>query len=141
VTLLRVLGVVAVLVLGLAACGGGNRKTYVKANAALFNQLPHFPGSHVEDETTTAYHADESGPVAGYSTRFDLTLPPGATADAVASFYRQRLGPRWRLVENIGGSVLNFRRGRAFLSVNLENVNRQMLEIAVDHEYYGKLGR
>ena len=47
------------LVLGLAACGGGNRRTYVKANAALFKQLPHFPGSRVEDETTVAYHADE----------------------------------------------------------------------------------
>jgi hypothetical protein len=141
VTLLRVFGVIALLVLGLAGCGGGDRKAYVKANATLFEQLPHFPGSRVEDETTMAYHADESGPVAGYSTRFDLTLPPRATADAVASFYRRRLEPQWRLVENLGGLVLNFRRGKAFLSVNLENANAHMLEIAVDHEYYGKLDR
>jgi hypothetical protein len=141
VTLLQVFCVIALLVLGLAGCGGGERKAYVKANATLFEQLPHFPGSRVEDETTTAYHADESGPVAGYSTRFDVTLPTRATADAVASFYRRRLGARWQLVENLGGSVLNFRRGNAFLSVNLENADAHMLEIAVDHEYYGKPGR
>jgi hypothetical protein len=141
VTSLRAVGVIAVLVLGLAGCGGGDRKAYVKANATLFEQLPRFPGSGVQDETTTAYHAEESAPVDGYSTRFDLTLPPSATADAVALFYRRRLAPRWRLVENLGGSVLNFRSGKAFLSVNLENADAHMLEIAVDHEYYGKLGR
>jgi hypothetical protein len=140
VRLLRAVGVITLLVLGLAGCGG-DREAYVKANKTLFEQLPRFPGSRLEGETTTAYHADESGPVAGYSTRFDLTLPPQATADAVGSFYRRRLGPRWRLVENLGGSVLNYRRGKAFLSVNLENADAHMLEIAVDHEYYGKLDR
>jgi hypothetical protein len=135
----RAVGVIALLVLGLAGCGGGDRGSYVKANKTLFEELPRVPGSRIEDETTTAYHAEESGPVAGYSTRFDLTLPPQATADAVGSFYRRRLGPQWRLVENLGGSVLNFRKGKAFLSVNLENAHAHMLEIAVDHEYYGKL--
>ena len=129
---------ITLLVLGLAGCGGGDRKAYVKANETLFEQLPRFPGSRVENETTTAYHADESGPVAGYSTRFDLTLPSQATAGDVGSFYRRRLGPQWRLVENLGGLVLNFRRERAFLSVNLENADAHMMEIAVDHEYYGK---
>jgi hypothetical protein len=134
-------GVMALLVLGLAGCGGGDRKAYVKANETLFEQLPRFPGSRVEDETTTAYHAEESGPVAGYSTRFDLTLPSQAAAGDVSSFYRRRLGPRWRLVENLGGSVLNFRKGRAFVSVNFENAGAHMMEVAVDHEYYGKLDR
>lgn len=135
---------ITALVLGLAGCSGGDRdrRAYVKANETLFEQLPHFPGSRVENETTTMYHADESGPVAGYSTRFDLTLPPRAGgADTVGSFYRRRLGPQWRLVENLGGTVLNFRKGRGFISVNLENADAQMLEIAVDHEYYGKLDR
>ena len=107
----------------------------------LFEQLPRLPGSRVEDETTTVYHADESGPVAGYSTRFDLSLPSEATAGDVGSFYRRGLGPQWRLVENLGGSVLNFRRGRAFVSVNFENAGAHMMEVAVDHEYYGKLDR
>jgi hypothetical protein len=138
---LRAVGAITLLVLGLAGCGGGDRKAYVKANQTLFRQLPRFPGSSVEDETTMAYHADESGPVAGYSTRFELTLPPQATGDAVGSFYRRRLGSRWRLVENLGGLVLNYRRGKAFLSVNLENADARMLEIAVDHDYYGKLDR
>jgi hypothetical protein len=136
-----VVGVLALLVLGLAGCGGGDRKAYVKANRTLFEQLPRFPGSSVEDETTVVYHAEESGPVAGYSTRFELTLPAQATADAVGSFYRRRLGSQWRLVENLGGLVLNFRSGKAFLSVNLENADAHMLEVAVDHDYYGKLDR
>jgi hypothetical protein len=140
-TRLRAVGVVTLLVLGVAGCGGGDRKAYVKANKALFEQLPRLPGSRVEDETTTAYHADESGPVAGYSTRFDLSLPSEATAGDVGSFYRRRLRPQWRLVENLGGSVLNFRRGRAFVSVNFENAGAHMMEVAVDHEYYGKLDR
>jgi hypothetical protein len=138
---LRAACVITLLVLGLAGCGGSDRKAYVKANQILFEQLPRFPGSRVGDETTTAYHADESGPVAGYSTRFELTLPAQATADVVGSFYRRRLGSQWRLVENLGGSVLNFRKGKAFLSVNLENADAHMLEIAVDHDYYGKLDR
>jgi hypothetical protein len=138
---LRAFGVVALVVLGFAGCGGGDRKAYVKANEALFERLPRFPGSRVEDETTTTYHTEESGPVAGYSTRFELTLPSQATADDVAAFYRRRLGPQWRLVENLGGSVLNYRSGKAFLSVNLENAGVHMLEIAVDHDYYGKPDR
>jgi hypothetical protein len=40
-------------------------------------------------------------------------------------------------VENLGVLVLNFRRDRAFLSLNLENADAHMMEIAVDHEYYG----
>jgi hypothetical protein len=112
VTWLRAVGVIALLVLGLAGCGGGDRKAYVKANETLFEQLPRFPGSRVENETTTAYRANESGPVAGYSTRFDLTLPSQATAGDVGSFYRRRLGPQWRLVENLGGLVLNGPYGR-----------------------------
>jgi hypothetical protein len=138
VTWLRAVGVIALLVLGLAGCGGGDRKAYVKANETLFEQLPRFPGSRVENETTTAYRANESGPVAGYSTRFDLTLPSQATAGDVGLFYRRRLGPQWWLVENLGGLVLNFRKERAFLSVNLESAGAHMMEIAVDHKYYGK---
>ena len=138
---LGAVGLIVLLGLGLVGCGGGDRTAYVKANKTLFEQLPRFPGSRVEGETTTAYHSEEGGPVAGYSTRFDLTLPPQATADAVGAFYRRRLGPQWRLVESLGGLVLNFRKRKAFLSVNLENADVQMLEIAVDHEYYGKLGR
>ena len=138
---LRAAGVVTLLVVGLVGCGGGDRKAYVKANEALFEQLPRYPGSRVESQTTTAYRAEEGGPVAGYGTRFDLALPRAATAEAVGAYYRRHLGPRWRLVENLGNSVLNFRKGKAFVSVNLENVHHRMLEVAVDHAYYGKLDR
>jgi len=70
-----------------------------------------------------------------------MTLPTSATASALSSFFRQRLEPQWQLVETLDGTVLNFRQGDASLSVNLDNAHIHRLEIAVDHGYYGKLGR
>jgi hypothetical protein len=122
-------------------CGGVDRGRYVKANERLFTALPSFPGARLRSETSTAYRSSETGPVAGYGTRFDLRLPTTATAAGVSSFFRKRLRPRWRLIETLDGAVFNFRRGTSFVSVNLENVQLHSLEIAVDHAYYGKLGR
>jgi len=134
--------VVTLLAAGLAGCGiGVDRGAYVKANERLFQQLPSFPEARLDSETSTAYRSSESGPVAGYSTRFDLELPAAATAAGLNSFFRQRLRPRWRLVEAIDGPVFNFRSGKAFVSINLDNAQVHVLEIAVDHAYYGKLGR
>lgn len=125
----------------LAVGCGVDRGAYVKANERLFAELPSFPAAHLESEVSTAYHSSDSGPVVGYGTRFDLELPASAVAPAVSSFFRQRLQPRWRLVETLDGPVFNFRRGKASVSVNLENAHIHVLEIAVDHDYYGKLGR
>jgi hypothetical protein len=130
------------LAAGLAGCGSRvDRGAYVKANERLFKQLPSFPGARLESETATAYRSSESGPVVGYSTRFDHKLPAAATAANVSSFFRGRLRPRWRLVEAIDGPVFNFRSGKASVSINLENAQVHILEIAVDHAYYGRLGR
>jgi hypothetical protein len=130
------------LAVALAGCGGGVQcRSYVKANHALFERLPTYPGARLRTETSTAYRSDDSGPVSGYGTRFELDLPPSATAATVGAFYRRRLEPQWRLVERLDGPVLNFRRARAFVSINLDNAPVHRLEIAVDHSYYGKLGR
>jgi hypothetical protein len=140
----RVIAVVVgtLVAAGLAGCGSGvDRGAYVKANERLFKQLPSFPGARLDSETSTVYRSSESGPVVGYGTRFDLMLPVAATAASVSSFFRERLRPGWRLVEAIDGPVFNFRRGKASVSINLENAQVHGLEIAVDHAYYGKLGR
>jgi hypothetical protein len=58
-------------------------------------------------EVSTPYREDDSGPVVGYLTRFELALPPDATADDLRAFFTGRLRARWRLVENFQGHVLN----------------------------------
>ena len=137
----HVLAVGVLLMVLVAACGGATRGAYIKANERLFAALPTFPGTRLDSTTSTAYRSSEGGPVAGYGTRFDLKLPTTATAPAVSAFFRRRLQPQWHLVETLDKSVFNYRRGTAFVSVNLENAKVHILEIAVDHAYYGKLGR
>ena len=142
--MVRLIAVVVgtLLASGIAGCGGGvDRGAYVKENEHLFKQLPSFPGARLDSETSTAYRSSDLGPVIGYGTRFDLTLPPAATIASVSSFFRQRLRPRWRLVEDLEGQVFNFRHRKAFVSVNLANAHLHVLEVAVDQAYYGKLGR
>lgn len=130
---------VAAAVLSVAAlsgCGlgaGVDRDEYVAANEALFAELPTFPGSKVTSLTSTGYRDGESGPVVGYTTLHLLELPEGTEPDEVAAFFERELGPEWTLVEKLTGPVLNFRRGEAFVSVNLESGRAGTLEIAVDH--------
>jgi hypothetical protein len=124
---------------GFAGCGSSvDRDAYVRANERLFAQLPRFPGTRPRGEISTAYRNEDSGPVLGYTTRFELALPSGATPPNVRAFFTRRLQPRWRLVENLRGRVLNFRRGDRFVSINLENARLHRLEVAVDHALDGK---
>lgn len=127
----------ALATLSLAGCASG-RDDYVKANRSLYAQLPHFPGTRLQSETSTGRRKNEDGPIVGYGTRFDIALPPQTTATAVAAFYRRRLLPRWRLVETLDGPVLNFRRRSAFVSINLESWRSHVLEVAVDHAFYDR---
>jgi hypothetical protein len=118
----------------LVGCGSTvDRDAYVKANEKLFHQLPVYPGARLQREVSSAYRGEENGPIVGYTTRFDFKLPPDAQPDMVASFFRQNLEPTWRLVERLDGPVLNFRKGRSSLSVNLESWREHILETAVDH--------
>jgi hypothetical protein len=119
---------------GVVGCGSTvDRDEYVKANENLFRQLPVFPGARLQREVSASYRSGEDGPIAGYTTLFDSKLPPDAQADVVASFFRQNLEPTWRLVERLDGPVLNFRKGRSSVSVNLESWQAHIVEIAVDH--------
>ena len=136
--LIPLLLVVVAVAVGAVACGGPNRSAYVKANDRVFKQLPLFPGAKLRAKVSAPARAEEDGPVVGYTTRYDFELPQMAQPDEVAAFYRQRLEPKWRLVERIDGPVLNFRQGGAFLSINLDSWRAHQFEVAVDHDYYGR---
>ena len=120
------------------ACGGRHvdRRAYVKANEEVFAALPRFPGSRLRQVTSSPRSAGEDKPTVGYVTRFELRLPERSTLATVVRFYTRGLRPRWRLAETLAGPVLNFRRRRALVSVNLENFPHGSLEIAVDHAFY-----
>jgi hypothetical protein len=48
----------------------------------------------LREEISAPARAEQEGPVVGYTTRYDLDLPPMAQPDEVVSFYRQRLEPQ-----------------------------------------------
>lgn len=114
-------------------CGSSVRADYVKHNEELFRSLPTFPGAVKTAESSAPYATEEEGPTRGYTTTFRFRLPADASADEVAAFYRRRLRPGWRLVERLGGPALNFRRGSAFVSINLESSRGHELEVTVDY--------
>jgi len=119
--------------LGLVGCRSTvDRDEYVKANENVFHQLPVFPGARLEREVSASYRSREDGPIVGYTTLFYSKLPLDTQANVVASFFRQNLEPAWRLVDRLDGPVLNFRKGRSSVSVNLESSQAHLLETAVD---------
>lgn len=141
--MVRLVALVAVglLATGAAGCGFGvDRGAYVEANERVFAGLPTFPGARVVSETSNGYRARDMTPVVGYGTLFQLALPPSATLPVVSAYFLGRLQPGWRLVSTVDKAVFNFRRGKAGISVNLENLPVHRFEIFVDHAYYGKLG-
>ena len=134
---MRHVGAAALAFVLLAGCRESGRDSYVKANERLFASLPHLPGAKLKSEVSVAYTEEVSTRVLGYVTRYDFTLPPNANA---WSFFTRRLRPDWLWVETVDGPVLNFRRGKAFVSINLASQRAHILEVAVDHDSYGKLG-
>ncbi|HYZ78250.1 MAG TPA: hypothetical protein VE596_12835 [Gaiellaceae bacterium] len=52
----------------------------------------------------------------------------------MAAFYDKRLASSWRVVERLSGPLLNLRRGRAALSINLEGARGRELEVTVDYD-------
>jgi hypothetical protein len=133
---------VALLALAVAGCGNGGRGSYVKANERLFASLPGYPGAKLASKVSSRYGEEDGRRVLGYITRFELTLSSHVSAAGGGwSFFVRRLRPEWLWVETLRGPVLNFRRGSAFVSINLESERGRVLEVAVDHDYYGKLGR
>jgi hypothetical protein len=124
-----------------------DKDAYLAANRRVLTALPAFPGATVIGTIVSPYYEDGRGrtPI-GYTTLRRYRLPARATAEDVAAFYRTRLRSRWRLAEEIAGDkhtgpVLNFARDAASASVNLESKRQRVLEISVDSDFYGKLGR
>jgi hypothetical protein len=128
----------ALLALSSAGCRESGRDSYVEANERVFSSLPQLPGTKLRSKTSVAYSGEDSSRALGYLTRYELGLR--AEADAW-SFFTRRLRPDWLWVETTAGPILEFRRGKAFVSIDLASQRAHILEVAVDHEYYGKLGR
>jgi hypothetical protein len=128
-----------VVTLALPGCDGRHGvdgTEYVAANVATLDELPPFPGSIETEEVSTPYRENESGPVVGYGTRRDLVLPPNVAPQAVTAYYEDELLPEWEIVEVLDGPVVNFRRGRALVSVNVENWRVHRYEMGADHRHF-----
>ena len=119
--------------------GSVDRDRYVAANEALFAELPTYPGAGLASTSSSEHRDDENSPIVGYVTLYFFDLPPGTDPHDVAAFYERELRPEWALVDKLteapfaAGPILNLRRGKASVSVNLENWRVDVLEIAVDH--------
>ena len=125
----------------LAGCGGGGKSSkadYVKANESLFKSLPAYPQEKVASEGTSTYTGTSNS--VGYETRFNLTLPEKATVDTLQSFFAGHLQPDWKLVAQLDGPVLNFRKGNAFISVNLTGAHGHRAQVTVDQAFYTHTG-
>ena len=120
---------------------GVERERYIAANAAVFEELPVFPGSRVRSVRSSAQRKNESpgSPVIGYGTLYFVALPEDARPGEVAAFFERELPPEWTLVEKVteppyvAGPLLDFRRGEARVGINLESWRGHLLEIYVDH--------
>lgn len=131
---------IGVAVLLLAGCGGGKKTQadFVKSNASLLGKVPLYPHAKLKTHASTGYTAGKNA-IVGYQTRYIYSLPASATLAKVEGFYLKNL-QSWKQVASLQGPVLNYRKGNAFLSVNLQQVRpSHMLEIVVDNSFYSHL--
>jgi hypothetical protein len=156
----------------LTGCGA-DQDTYVQRNEAILESLPEFPNAKRISLNSTPYRNESGpvlgyGTRAVY--KLPAGTRPGDVADFYESRLtgwrlvespsltrqrqRQPRGRSHRSRRRKGSNpaplapvgpppVFGFRRGRASVSVNLDNVLEapRTFEVHVDHEYYGKLGR
>jgi hypothetical protein len=133
--------VAAGVAVGLAGCGGGgksSRADYVQANKTLFESLPAYPHATVASGGTTSYAGKNNS--VGYQTRYVVTVPANATTLKLQSFYAGHLQTDWKLVAQLDGPVLNFRKGNAFVSVNMTSSAKHKVEVTVDQDFYSHVG-
>ena len=125
---------------GCAPFGEREGEDLIRGARAAYATIPPYPGAtEISHGEGTARANDGGGPVTGGSVVHVFRLPRGATVGAVAAFYRRRLVQHgWSLWETLpglpnqaAGPVLNFRRGRDGVSVNLEGGYGHRLELAV----------
>ena len=123
------------------SCSQPDRAAYVKANSAILTELPTYPSATFRSMFSNAYRECDTCPIfrPGYTTAHEYRLPETTRAADVASFYERRLSPRWQLVERDDrpdGPALTFRRGRAYLWIDLEGMGGHQRIVAVDHARY-----
>jgi hypothetical protein len=100
-----------------AGCGGHKPSAHSRANAALLDRLPVYPGST----------APKTAQGDAYGVR-DWSLPPDATASRVIDWYVRRLGLRgWRIS---GKSFATIRASRHGSSVSIGVRNRTLEVVA-----------
>jgi hypothetical protein len=139
---LLIAALAAGIAVALAGCGGGGGKSsrtdYVQANQALFKTLPAYPHATAASGGTTSYAGKNNS--VGYQTRYTETVPPTATATKLQTFFAGRLQPDWKLVAQLDGPVLNFRKGNAFVSINMTSSAKHKVEVTVDQAFYKHVG-
>jgi hypothetical protein len=137
-SLLTVLAVVA-----LAGCGGGggggsaNREdSATKSNTDLQSQLLLYPGAKLRGHVTTGYTTG-GAKITGYQTRYIYGLPASASLAKVHNFYlTQMRAAGWQQVASLTGPVDNYRKGKSFVSVNMQPVPSHRLELLVDKDFF-----
>jgi hypothetical protein len=102
---LRLAAVLLLAVLALAACGSKRQDAYDRANIALLDRLPVYPGS-ASPRTTTSGETNTK-----FGAR-DWTLPRGTTGAAVVRWYERELQRRgWRITGESFGTIRAVRKG------------------------------
>jgi hypothetical protein len=133
------------VVTGLSVCtactsfGETQGSELIRGARAVYAAIPPYPGATEISHSEDTARADENGPVTSGVVNHVFRLPGRATVGAVARFYSERLAKHgWSLRERLpglanhsAGPVLNFRRGRDEVSVNLEGGYGHKLELAV----------
>lgn len=120
---------------------GVDRGRYVAANEAILDELSVYPGSRLSSTQSYPYYAGDSGvsPVVGYVTVVLFELPHEAAPENVAAYYERELSGEWQPTAKLteppfaAGPILDFERGDARVTVNLESWRGGVLEIAIDH--------
>jgi hypothetical protein len=117
-------------------CGKGlDRSKYVARNSTLYESLPRASSAAKVEQRSVPYRTKEDGPIGGYTTLTILRVPRRTSLAQIVAFYRTRLPAEgWILVERLDGPVLNFKKARASVSVNLESFRERLVEIAVDYD-------
>ncbi|HEY6960819.1 MAG TPA: hypothetical protein VI408_02900 [Gaiellaceae bacterium] len=106
----------------LAGCGSKKTDPYARANVALLDRVPAYPGSAAPRTTTSGASNTQFG-------ARDWTLPANATARAVVRWYEQALPKRgWKITGESFGT-LRAVRGGAAISVG---VRGRKLEITAN---------
>ena len=102
-------GLVLAVCLALAGCGGGAK---TDANTALLDRVPVYPGATAPKTTT-------SGAGMVHFAARDWTLPAGAKADSVVTWYEQKLQAAGWTITGKSFETLRATRGKASLSVGV----------------------